>query len=135
MSNNLINILFREAIGYDVLTRFGEPRKIDNYPPHNIIKQGDVYTLTLAVAGFGRDNLEVSVDAGHLRVKGDFKDENIVADDEILHRGLAFRSFDRSWKLGEYVEVTNVALADGLLTIALEQKIPDEQKARKIDIQ
>jgi molecular chaperone IbpA len=134
MSNNLINILIREAIGYDTLSRFGEPMKVDNYPPHNIVKDGDVYSLTLAVAGFTRDDLAVTVDKGQLNIKGDRPYLKMSPEATVLHQGLAFRDFDRSWKLGEYVEVTNVSLKDGLLTIELEQQIPEDQKARKIDI-
>lgn len=134
MSSNLFNIIFREAIGYDVLSRFGDAHKVDNYPPHNITKQGDTYHLTLAVAGFTRDELEVTVDNGHLSIQGIRGITESPDNLEILHKGLAFRDFDRSWKLGEYVEVVGVSLENGLLTVELQQLIPESKKARKIDI-
>lgn len=134
MSNNLFNIIFREAIGYDVLSRFSEAHKVDNYPPHNITKTGDTYHLTLAVAGFTRDELEVTVDNGHLNIKGVRAITESPDNVEVLHKGLAFRDFNRSWQLGEYVEVSSVTLADGLLTVELQQLIPESKKARKIDI-
>jgi molecular chaperone IbpA len=134
MSNTLINILFREAIGYDTLSRFVEPMKVNNYPPHNIVKDGDRYSLILAVAGFSREDLTVSIDKGQLNIKGDRVFTSMSPEAVMLHQGLAFREFDRSWQLGEYVEVTNVTLENGLLTVQLEQQIPEDKKARKIDI-
>lgn len=134
--SNLINILIREAIGYDSLTKFVEPAKVNNYPPHNIVKLGDdKYNLILAVAGFNRQELEVTVEDGHLHIAGKRnRDSDPETVTELLYQGLAFRDFTRAWRLGEYVEVTGVTLEDGILTVMLEKQVPDAKKARTIDI-
>lgn len=131
---NLIDQLFREAIGYDSLAKFGVELSGTKYPPHNIVKTGEKYMLTLAVAGFTREDLSVTIDEGHLVIKGARAAKDAQEPYEVLYQGLAFRDFERSWKLGEYVEVTGVTLADGLLTVTMQQNIPETKKARTIDI-
>jgi molecular chaperone IbpA len=131
---NLIDQLFRDAIGYDVLAKFSDTLQGTKYPPHNIVKVGEKYMLTLAVAGFSRSELTVTIEDGHLVVKGARSRDEDTTNHEMLYQGLAFRDFERSWKMGEYVEVTSVTLADGLLTVTMEQNIPESKKARTIDI-
>ena len=130
------NALVREAIGYDPLSAFEQASNI-KYPPHNILKKDDnedQYILQLAVAGFTRECLTVSVEGGLLTVTGNLTPTFGPEGFSELYKGIATRDFERSWKLGEYVEVTEVTLKDGMLTIDLERKVPDAQKARKIDI-
>jgi molecular chaperone IbpA len=129
------NALVREAIGYDPLGSF-EQVSNNKYPPHNIAKIGDdKYTLTMAIAGFSKEDLTITVEEGLLTVKGEIlTGEEAPEGYEVLYRGIANRDFERSWKLGEYVEVAEVKLKDGMLTIDLERKIPEAKKARTIDI-
>lgn len=132
--NNLLDILFRDAIGYDNLSRFGvdiQPK----YPPHNIVKNGDTYSIRLAVAGFTKHDLSVHVEDNHLVIRGTQKKTEFPEGAEILYRGIAERDFERTWRLGEYVEVTNVELADGMLIVELERKLPTEKKAKTFAIQ
>jgi molecular chaperone IbpA len=129
------NALVREAIGYDPLAQFENLANQAKYPPHNIAKIGDdKYKLTMAVAGFSKNDLTITVEEGTLTVVGQQTHTEAPEGFEMLYHGIASRDFERSWKLGEYVEVAEVALKDGMLTIDLERRVPEAQKARKIDI-
>lgn len=133
MSKNLIpEALLRATIGYDPLAAFVAGRT-DTFPPHNIEKLDENrYRLTLAVAGFTRDEIGVSVHNGILLVHG-FK---VQTDEprEFLHQGIAFRDFRREFKIGENVEVTGAALDNGLLAIDLNRIVPEAEKPRIIQI-
>lgn len=131
--NDLITTLFREAIGYEPLAKFATFESA-KYPPHNISKVGDKYTINLAVAGFRKEELKVSVDDGFLNIEGIRNVSEAPEGFEMLYRGIASRDFVRSWKLGEYVEVTSVKLENGMLTIDLERQVPDDKKAKTFDI-
>jgi molecular chaperone IbpA len=135
MTTSLIDALFRDTIGYDPLARFAEAtNSVLKYPPHNISIVGEnQYKLTIAVAGFGKDNLSISVEDGHLIVRGAIKQKE-ETDEKLLYRGLALRDFDRVWQLGEYVEVVSVDLKDGILSINMERKPPESKRARSIPI-
>lgn len=134
--NNLIDQLFRDAIGYDTLKKFGVNVPDSKYPPHNIVKFDDErYELSLAVAGFAREELRVTVEDGYLTITGARTRSQYSESCAVLYQGLAFRDFARAWKLGEYVEVTNVTLVDGVLTVVMEQQIPEAKKVRTIAIQ
>ena len=102
------------------------------YPPYDVLKlDEDHYQISIAVAGFSKDNIDVSLDHGTLTVKGD---QANTYDAEIVHKGIATRKFTRLFSLGEYMEVTGAELKDGLLHINLERQIPDEKKPKKISI-
>jgi molecular chaperone IbpA len=105
-----------------------------SYPPYDLVKlDDDTYKLSLAVAGFSKDNIDVSVDNSTLIIKGD----NSVEDEEkteVLHRGIATRKFTRTFALGEYMEVIGAALEDGMLVINIERIIPEEKKPKSIKI-
>ncbi len=134
-TSKLQDWLTRESIGYDLLNRL-IPADIQKYPPHNIIMYSeDKYKLTLAVAGFAKSELEVEVSEGYLHIRGTKTEAEGSEDVTVLHRGISSRDFERSWKLGEYVEIAGVALKDGLLSVDLERKLPEAKKARKVDIQ
>lgn len=130
----LSETLLRNAIGYDPLQRFAEMVATTSYPPHNIEKlDDDRYRLTLAVAGFAREEIEITLQKGILIVTG-AKSTDAADRPAFLYQGIAFRDFSRQFKLGEHVEVTAATLKDGLLVIDLERKLPEEQKARLIAI-
>lgn len=109
-----------------------------SYPPYDIEKLSDTeYRITLAVAGFSNDQLEITSEDGKLYIKGSKVKEDVEAVDagvQVLHRGIATRSFERVFTLSEYVEISNVSLKDGLLTVSLVRNVPDSAKPKKYDI-
>jgi molecular chaperone IbpA len=130
--------LHRRFIGFDQffdeIERTFNVQKQDNYPPHNIIRLSDTkFTIELAVAGFTEDELDVSLHNQKLIVKGE-RNREIEEDWQYLHRGIASRDFERSFPLNENVEVKQVTVLNGIMTISLELIVPEEQKAKKIAI-
>ena len=103
----------------------------ENYPPYNIESNGkDSYTIEIAVAGFDENNLTISLENGQLTVIGNREDDN----SQYMHRGIANRSFKRTFKLAEYVEVIGAGIKNGILEIHLERQLPEELKPKKIEI-
>ncbi len=130
--------LFRSAIGFDRLpslldTAMRTAGPTDSYPPYNIEKTGeDSYRISIAAAGFGRDDLGVEVRDGVLSVEGKTADD---ADGvKYLHRGIAGRAFERRFQLAEYVRADAADLVNGLLTIDLVRELPEAKKPRQIEI-
>ena len=109
---------------------------INHYPPYNILKLNDTdYVIELAVAGFGKKDIEVKSQENTLTIKSKDKKEEVSDKDEsILHRGISQRSFKRSFTVAEDVVVKGADLKDGLLSVKLERIIPDEKKPKIIDI-
>lgn len=103
-----------------------------SYPPYNLVEiDEDNYELSLAVAGFKKDEIEITVDNGNLIIKGEKpEDEN----QNIVHKGIATRKFTRTFALGEYMEVDRAEMADGILIVYLERNIPEEKKPKTIKI-
>ena len=103
-----------------------------NYPPYNIIHDGDNYTIELAIAGFRSDEIEVVHAPEHNRlvVKGSNKRDDV----EYLHQGIASRTFNRTWTISDSIVVKSADLNDGILKIQLENVIPDEKKPRIIEV-
>jgi molecular chaperone IbpA len=102
------------------------------YPPYDLLKlDEDTYKLSVAVAGFTKDNIDVSVDNGTLIIKGEIVE---VTDAEVVHKGIASRKFTRSFALGEYMEVTGADLKDGMLHISIDRVVPEEKKPKTIKI-
>jgi molecular chaperone IbpA len=102
------------------------------YPPYDIIKlDEDTYKLSLAVAGFSKDDINVSVDNGTLIIKGEIVE---VTDAEIVHKGIAGRKFTRTFALGEYMEVTGAEMQDGMLHIDIDRIIPEDKKPKEITV-
>ena len=124
----------RSILGMDHL--MNDFQRLDNtgYPPYNIESIGeDNYQITLALAGFKREDLDITVKEGLLTIEGK-KDEIEQEDREYIHRGIANRAFQRQWKLAEYVEVVDATMEDGLLFILLERKVPEEKQPKTIAI-
>ena len=109
---------------------------INHYPPYNIRKVNDTdYVIELAVAGFGKKDIEVKSQENTLTIKSKDKKEEVSDKDEsILHRGISQRSFKRSFTIAEDVVVKGADLKDGLLSVKLERIIPEEKKPKFIDI-
>ena len=103
-----------------------------SYPPYNLVKiDEDTYKLSLAIAGFSKSEVEVSVDNGSLVIKGEKTED---ASHEVLHKGIAARKFTRTFALGEYMEVDRAEMADGILDVFVERNIPEEKKPKTIKI-
>ena len=107
-------------------------KTISNFPPHNIIKVDDTrYVVELAVAGFSKDEIDISVNEGLLTVKGEKENETEV---QYLHKGIGTRSFTKTLTIADTIEVRGAEFKDGILRIGLENIVPDSKKPRKIEI-
>ena len=129
--------LYRQSIGFEHLANLVEQLAAtdgDNgYPPYNIERLGEnEYRITMAVAGFSNDDLNIEVKEGTPSVRGEKAPEG--KDHEYLHRGIAARNFERRFKLADYVEVSGAALEHGLLHVDLKREIPEAMKPRTIKI-
>jgi molecular chaperone IbpA len=128
--------LFRSGVGFDrvfdLLDSATRMPAADNWPPYDIVKTGeDAYAITMAVAGFGRDELSITHEPNLLVVSGSKTGEDNA---HYLHRGIAGRAFQRRFELADHVEVKNASLENGLLRIELVRELPDEMKPRSIEI-
>lgn len=134
---NSLAQLNRALVGFDRMFDGFESRLANqlanNYPPHNIVKTDDThYVIEIAVAGFKKSEIAVEIEQEVLTVRG--SNSNTEPDRQYLHRGLSSRDFERSWQLAEHMVVKGAEIKDGILTISLEYVIPEEKKARVIDI-
>ncbi len=130
--------LFRSTIGFERLSRLLDATSEGNgaaasYPPYNIEKTGeDAYRITLAVAGFDKDDLDITVTDDTLVVKGGTADREGEAT--YLHRGIAGRAFERRFGLADHIRVADADLVNGLLNIDLVREVPEALKPRSIGI-
>lgn len=105
---------------------------VSKYPPYNIKKVGeDRYVIEMAVAGFGKSDLDIELQDGKLRINGSIASDT---DAEYLYKGIAERGFTREFSLADNVEVQSSSLINGLLKICLEAIVPEEKKPKKINI-
>ncbi len=129
--------LFRSTIGFDRLMRLADTAtRVDgtgSYPPYNIEVTGEnAYRLTMAVAGFSADDLDITVKDNALLVNGKaHKDEEAT---RYLHRGIARRAFERRFQLADHIKVAGASLDNGLLHVDLVREVPEAMKPRKIGI-
>ena len=125
------------SVGFDsIFDRFFDmdTTRDSGYPPYNIRKINEVqYVIEIALAGFSKDDIEVELTEGNLAVRSK-KEEETNGDDSFVHKGIAKRSFLRSWTLSDDIIVQGADLKDGMLIINLEKVIPDEKKPRLIQI-
>jgi len=124
----------RSTVGFDrvfdLLERQARAQAGDNYPPFNIERQGDdAYRITLAVAGFKPEELDITAQQNLLVVKGNKAE---TEGRQFLHVGIANRSFERRFELADFVRVENADLADGLLVIDLVREVPEAMKPKKV---
>lgn len=127
--------LFRSTIGFDRLTRLAEAatRPDASYPPYNIEVTGDnAYRLTMAVAGFKPEELEVTVKENSLVVSGQAKTEEEAG--QALYRGIARRAFERRFQLADHIKVSGATLENGLLSVDLVREVPEAMKPRRVEI-
>ncbi|MEQ9247553.1 MAG: Hsp20 family protein, partial [Nitratireductor sp.] len=130
--------LYRSTVGFDrlfsMLDTLGQPDNGQTYPPYNIERTGeDAYRISMAVAGFGEEDISIEAHRNVLTVKGE-KSAEQRGESELLYRGIASRSFERRFQLADHVEVTGANLENGLLHIDLTRNIPEEMKPRRIPI-
>jgi|UniRef100_UPI0035CC7C13 molecular chaperone IbpA len=128
----------RSTVGFDrlfdMLEANARQASADNYPPFNLERlDGDRYRITLAVAGFGRDEIEIVAQQNLLQVKGR-KDAVDDSASSFLHIGIANRSFERRFELADFVRVEDARLNDGLLTIDLLREVPEAMKPKTVAI-
>lgn len=132
--------LYRSTVGFDRMFNLldsvgGVENSSQTYPPYNIERVGEnEYRVTMAVAGFGEDDLTIEVKESTLTVKGDKKAETEQKEDQFLYRGIAARSFERRFQLADHVEVKGATLENGLLHVDLVREIPEAAKPRTIAI-
>ena len=130
--------LYRSTVGFDSLASMLDQvasfdEQPDNYPPYNIERLTEnEYRITMAVAGFGKEDVKIEVKENTLSIRGE-KEE---ADKErtFLHRGIASRAFERRFQLADHVEVRGADVKDGLLSVDLEREVPERLKSRTIEI-
>ena len=131
--------LNRFAVGFDRMQRQLESmahldEATSAYPPYNIEVLGeDAYRITMAVAGFGIDDLDITVEDTRLTVAGRVKHDD-AKDVEYLHRGIATRAFERRFELADHIKVSGAGMDNGLLHIELTREVPEALKPRKIAI-
>ena len=130
--------LHRHAIGFDRMFEelnrtFANSRSDGNYPPYNIARLDDThYVIEVAVAGFAENEIDVELKENVLTVKGEQAKKDVEV--EYLHKGISARNFTRTFPLAENIEVRGATVKNGILAIALEQLVPEEEKAKKIAI-
>jgi molecular chaperone IbpA len=130
--------LFRSTIGFDRLTRLVDAAtRVDNaaltYPPYNIEKTGeDSYRLSMAVAGFAPEEIDLTVQENSLLVTGKAKKED--ENGRYLHRGIARRAFERRFSVADHIKVVGANLENGMLHVDLAREVPAAAKPRKIAI-
>ncbi len=130
--------LFRSIVGFDRMqsmidTAMRADEAALSYPPYNIESRGeDAYRITMAVAGFGEQDLNITVKENTLFISGSSrKDEQ---EKVFLHRGIAGRSFERRFHLADHIKVVDAHLENGILSVELVRELPEEMKPRKIGI-
>ena len=130
----------RSSVGFENLNRLIESvaRAAEgdvSFPPYNIEKLGDdAYRITMAVAGFSRAELDITVQENTLVISGKAADEAQPAERTFLHRGIAKRAFERRFQLADVINVTGASFENGLLNIDLQREVPEHKKPRKVEI-
>ena len=125
--------LFRSTVGFDRLFDMLDNSTRPEWPPYNIERTGEnQYRISMAIAGFGPNEIELIQQGNTLWVS--WQKNTDQGHQEMLHRGLAFRSFKQSFSLADHVKVTAANLENGLLTIELVREVPEQLKPRRIEV-
>ena len=129
--------LFRSTIGFDRLGQLLDQALVDegsSYPPYNIEKTGDdAYRITMAIAGFGEDDLNIIAQENMLVVSG--KAKPVDEKTEFLYRGIAGRAFERRFQLADHIKVVGAQLVNGLLHVDLVREVPEAKRPRTIKVE
>lgn len=131
--------LYRSTVGFDrlftMLDSLGQPEAAQAYPPYNIERTGEsAYRITMAVAGFDQNEIEIEAHRHQLTIKGTKVADETESNKDMLYRGIASRAFERRFHLADHVEIAGASLKNGLLHIDLKREIPEELKPRKIRV-
>ncbi len=130
--------LYRTTVGFDHIANMLDAvsqnsNSTNNYPPYDIEITGEnQYTITIAVAGFAENELDIQSENGVLHVRG--KKEKSDSKQKFLYQGIAYRSFERKFQLADYIKVTGARLENGLLQLDLLKEVPEAMKPKKIEI-
>ena len=125
--------LYRSTVGFDRLFDLLDNSVRPNWPPYNIEKVSeDEYRISMAIAGFGSDEIELTQHGNTLVVSGQRKTEQ--DQQKMLHQGIAFRNFKQTFNLADHVKVTTADLDNGMLSIDLLREVPEQLKPRRIEI-
>jgi molecular chaperone IbpA len=130
--------LYRSTVGFDSLASMLDQvadfdSEATNYPPYNIERLTEnEYRITMAVAGFGKEDVNIEVKENTLSIRGEKK--QVDTERSFLHRGIASRAFERRFQLADHVEVRGADVNDGLLSVDLEREVPERLKPRTIEI-
>ena len=133
----------RWGIGYEpmfnLLEKMAISKQTAGFPPYNIVKNDDTYEITMALAGYKKDQFAITVEDRTLTVEtvvsADEDEDEPEIEGKVIHQGIARRNFKSTFALGEYVEVKSAKFEDGLLTIKLELELPEEKKPRAIEVE
>ena len=131
--------LYRSTVGFDrlaaLLGEMDQGNRQGGYPPYNIARTGEhAYRISMAVAGFGEDDIRLSVENNELQVSGNMEQKAGESGEEYLYQGIASRSFERRFRLNDHVRVADAWLHNGMLNVDLVQEIPEEMKPRRIAV-
>ena len=135
---DLNNRLYQTSyVGFDrLLDEFfrlqSSTKNVPNYPPYNLVKDGDSYTIEMAMAGLTDKDVDVVLEDRTLSIT--YEKSEVEDDEGVIHKGLAQRSFKRSFNLADDIEVQKAQLKNGLLSIRMERIVPDEKKPQKIKL-
>jgi molecular chaperone IbpA len=106
----------------------GLPKNTSNYPPYNLVKfTDDTYMIELALAGFSKDDIEVSQEKNNLTIKGNIEEDG---QESYIHKGIATRSFTRTFSLAEHIEIKHITWLNGILSVSLFRNVPENQKPK-----
>lgn len=120
---------------FDEILRVSNQQSTQNYPPYNVVKHSeDKFVIELAVAGFREGDITVTIGKNLLTIEGNRFETESEVPVEYLHRGISSRGFTRTFTLADHVEVVNAISQDGILSITLERKVPEELQPKKIAI-
>lgn len=120
---------------FDELFKINSQQSTSNYPPYNIVQINEnEYMISVAVAGFGPDNLTVTKDKNFLIIEGKHASETSTNDVNYLHKGIGERSFKREFRLADYVEIANAHLELGILSVHLKREVPEQDLPKRIAI-
>jgi molecular chaperone IbpA len=134
-----VSALNKALVGFDRIFDDMERRFANsvsnNYPPYNIARlEENLYEIELAVTGFAKNEISVTVEGDKLIIVGESQKSQSDANVEFLHRGLALRDFERTFTLADHMKIRSAEIQNGVLTIRIEREIPEEMKPRVIDI-
>jgi molecular chaperone IbpA len=132
MTLNMLPMFNSLTVGFDSILNELSDLPTSTFPPYNIEKTGEgKYKITFAVAGFNKNDIEITCKENTLKVSGK---TNISKEAEYLYKGIAERAFNQSFKLADFTNVIDAEIKDGMLHVNLQQNLPEEKKEKKINI-